>query len=308
MNSTNEHRYLPQVILAGAPKCGTTSVFDHLKDHPEICSSSVKETYYLIDKGYPVFRPDRNVHLQGWQGYEHFFSHCQNAADGLKLEATPDYLYQETPLHSIPEWPTRPKVFFVLRRPEERVYSLYRFAQNNLAILDKDISFSDFLALMGTKDSPFADRYILSNAIQQSCYVDFLLKWREAVGEDNIRVFLFEDFRRDQRGFMKQVADYLGIDPLFYRDYEFEVKNASTNVKLQGMHRLKGRISPYIANTALRRPLSWLYRKVNVTQAAASKVQSERTEVEKLAPRFFEANQRLEAEFGVDLAPWRTRK
>ena len=111
----------PNIILAGAPKCGTTSVFDYLNGHPEICASSVKETYYLMDEDYSL-AGEYNIHEHGLKGYEHYFSHCRSAAGKLRLEATPDYLYQMTPLKEIPKWPETPKLFFGLRKPEDRVY------------------------------------------------------------------------------------------------------------------------------------------------------------------------------------------
>ena len=51
---------LPNVAMVGVPKCGTTSVFSYLADHPEVCQSSEKETYFLMDKGHPLFIPARN--------------------------------------------------------------------------------------------------------------------------------------------------------------------------------------------------------------------------------------------------------
>ena len=64
---------LPNTIVAGAPKCGTTSVFRYLADHPEVCASNVKETRFLIDPGYPLFDAAANFSIHGLGGYERFF-------------------------------------------------------------------------------------------------------------------------------------------------------------------------------------------------------------------------------------------
>ena len=38
---------LPNLVIAGVPKAGTTSLFNYLAQHPDICPSDVKETRYF---------------------------------------------------------------------------------------------------------------------------------------------------------------------------------------------------------------------------------------------------------------------
>lgn len=299
-----DSRFLPNIILAGAPKCGTTSIFDHLKDHPEICASSVKETYYLMDREYPLFKASLNIQSNGLSGYRKYFSHCIDAPARLKMEATPDYLYQKTPLEVIPSWPILPKVFFILRRPEERVLSLYRFAQNNVGVLDKRISFGEFLENIGRKDGLLSNRFILNNAIEHSKYINYLLHWRNVIGDENIRIFLMEDFRENPREFMEAVSLYLGIDSSFYLHYDFTVKNESYKIRNQLIHRWKRGITPYIRNERIRSTLAAFYRKANLS-GTPSLTNSERSELDKLASHFTASNSQLEREFGVDLSHWR---
>lgn len=306
MKLVNDPGFLPQIVLAGAPKCGTTSIFSYLKDHPEICASSVKETYYLIDKGYPLYRENANVLQNGWIGYKEYFSHCAADSVGLRLEATPDYLYQQTPLEVIPNWPNTPKIFFVLRRPEERVYSLYRFAQNNLGILEKSLSFEEFLCMVGIENGPLSSRTILSNAIEHSKYITYLLAWRKAIGRENMCIFLLEDFRENPNKFMAKIATYLDIDPSFYQDYKFQVKNETYNIKYQHVHRWKNAASPYIEGKKLRTYLGKLYKKMNISRISGAE-DSDKIAVAQLASQFNEPNRRLALEFDVDLSPWRSR-
>ncbi len=64
---------LPNVVIVGAPKCGTSSVFAWLADHTEVGSSHVKETFYLMDKGNPLLKPHSNFHEHGLEGYKAYF-------------------------------------------------------------------------------------------------------------------------------------------------------------------------------------------------------------------------------------------
>src|SRR5215212_3535508 len=51
---------LPNWIIAGVPKAGTSTLFRWLTDHPEVSGPSEKETCYFVDRGSHMFRPDRN--------------------------------------------------------------------------------------------------------------------------------------------------------------------------------------------------------------------------------------------------------
>ncbi|MFV8819484.1 sulfotransferase domain-containing protein [Haliea sp. E17] len=298
--------FLPHIILAGAPKCGTTSIFNHLKDHPQIYASSVKETYFLMDRGYPLFRKDWNIGEQGVSGYARFFSGYEEHSGKYRLEATPDYLYQRTPLESIPQWPLKPKIIFVLRRPEERVYSLYRFAQNNLGIIDKELTFTSFVERLLQERVPFSNRFILNNAIAHSSYVNYLLLWREHFDHRDIGIYLLEDFRINPQKFMCSLASDLGLDPSFYIDYNFTVENRSYRVKHQAVHRVKRLMSPYIKSEKARKFLGTLYRSANVGVLPTID-DDEKLVMKHLAQCFENVNSRLETEFGLDLSSWNSR-
>src|SRR5258707_7798728 len=56
---------LPNLIIAGAPRCATTSLFRWLAAHPDVVVSHTKETRYLIDQGYPLFNKACNFHSLG---------------------------------------------------------------------------------------------------------------------------------------------------------------------------------------------------------------------------------------------------
>ena len=87
---------LPNVVIAGAPKCGTTSLFAWLADHPDVCGSNVKEARYFLDPDDPLFDEISNFRDHGLAGYEAYFTDCEERKAQVVLEATPVYLYQQT--------------------------------------------------------------------------------------------------------------------------------------------------------------------------------------------------------------------
>ena len=75
---------LPNLIIAGVPKSGTTFLFQLLRNHPEICTSLIKETR--------SFKRDISGKcIIDLEKYSNFFSHHKN--EKIILEASPGYFY-----------------------------------------------------------------------------------------------------------------------------------------------------------------------------------------------------------------------
>ena len=103
---------LPNTIIAGAPRCGSTSLFEWLQAHPDVCGSTKKETYFLMDPGATV-PPGPRLHDSDLQAYSQFFP--ENAlALPVILEATPGYLYQRTAVDVLGSDLTEAKLIFKL--------------------------------------------------------------------------------------------------------------------------------------------------------------------------------------------------
>ena len=88
---------LPNLIVAGAPKCGTSFLFQWIADHPEAEGARIKEICSFNDPSSHVFNSERNFALTGLAGYENYFPVKKPHAK-VRLEATPTYMYQQTAL------------------------------------------------------------------------------------------------------------------------------------------------------------------------------------------------------------------
>ena len=117
----------PDLVIAGFTKCGTSSLFEWLSLHPQICGSSIKETHFLDDRPAPGAP---NIASDGLAGYQAFFR--PNPRHQVLLEATPSYVLQETPLATLAELKPPPRVLFMLREPAARVQSEFRYLKHTL--------------------------------------------------------------------------------------------------------------------------------------------------------------------------------
>ena len=107
-----EPNRLPNAIVAGAPKCGTSSLYFWLSAHPGVCPSPVKETFFFADD-VNRFNREANILEHDLTAYGRYFEKCTHAA--IRLEATAPYIYYEKALAHIPGLVSQPKVLFVLR-------------------------------------------------------------------------------------------------------------------------------------------------------------------------------------------------
>jgi hypothetical protein len=301
----------PNLIIAGAPKCGTSSLFRWLADHPQACGSSVKETFYLMDEGHPLLRPEANYHEHGLAGYQRFFAHCPSDSPVI-FEATTHYIYQQTALEVLSRFDPLPQIVFVLRKPSARVYSSYQYTRNNLANLDKEISFSRFVEMVrGDADGALLDAharasaYVLKNDIRYSRYIEYIAPWVERFGRERVHVLLFEEMKRDPRAFMRHLAAMSGLSPGFYDAYNFPVRNETLNIERQRLHRRARAFEGLLPAGALRDFFKGVYFKLQAGGGRGRELSAEdNLALAELEREFHPFNQRLAQELNLDLSCW----
>jgi len=113
--ATSRWRPLPSVLIIGAQKCGTTSLFNYLVKHPQINRGRTKEVHYFdlnYTKGEPWYRAQFPITMRP-TGNRH-------------IDATPLYLFdQRCPERAAALIPSA-HIIVLLRSPTERAYSQYQ--------------------------------------------------------------------------------------------------------------------------------------------------------------------------------------
>ncbi len=295
---------LPNLIIAGASKCGTTSLFRYLADHPQVCAASTKETRYLIDPGYPLYQEDCNYQCGGLEGYAQFFNNHDEHKQNIIMEATPDYLYQETPLNVLPTFEQIPMVVFMLRKPSERVYSMYQFARHNMGVLDESISFGEFLDMISSQHPWMKKRMVLLNVVEHGKYIRYLSLWREVLGAEKVHILLFEDFIVETQVVMTQLAQSLGIDANFYQRYECVPKNESVVMQNRFLHNLKQKCEVFLPKSMIRTLAGQLYQKLNTRKPVRAKSEEDLELLAKLDEMYAPFNEELQRVTNLNLELW----
>ena len=207
-----------------------------------------------------------------------------------------------------------PQIVFILRKPSDRLYSWYQFARNNMAVLDPNMRFRDFVAVLHEDDASPTKWEYARWKLARSRYIDYLEEWLACFPPSQLHVVLFEHMRADQRAFMRDVASRLGIDAAFYDTYGYSRKNPTVQLRSSGVHRARkalarlkpGRLLPEgRLKRVLQRSFRRSYARLNVEQVGYQKTDDDRAVLAELDRELEPWNRRLAERFDLDLSAWR---
>ena len=196
---------LPNLVVVGVSKAGTTSLFEYLGRHPDVGLSDVKELRYFTPLRYGEPLPPA-------ASYAEHFRHCRDQR--YAVEATPGYFYGGRPLaRAMRETCGSPRVVLSLREPGDRCWSWFRFVKSRLRI-PRDLGFDDYLDRCEQLHRDGVDGRIENQAywgLGGGCYAEWLDGWVEEFGSD-LHVVFFDDLVHDPRVVMDGLFDWLGLD------------------------------------------------------------------------------------------------
>ncbi len=296
--------YVPNLFVIGVPKAGSTSMQRWLGAHPEIGTSSEVETRYLMDAGDPLCRADGYAAcgLDGYSGY--YPDRLGPGKIRYLLDVTPQYYYQETAKDVISRLDAK-KVIMILRKPSDRILSLYKYTQNNTALLSPEMSFADFVheIYLGPGSALVRARPMLRHAITHCQYARFVGEWATLVGGDNLQVIIFEEFVKDPGKVLKKIATDLAIDPGLYDSYGFPATNESYSVRLHWLHKMLRRSRKY-APAWLRYQTKQAYLRLNTKRYSKYLSDQDRDTIAALDREFLGWEQKLTQALGRSEPIW----
>lgn len=191
----------PNFVVVGAQKAGTTSLYTHLRRHPEVFLPRVKEVR--------MFQPE---HPDSATAEEYRELYAEAKAYKAIGEVTPFYIPDPLVPARIREVSPDAKIIMMLRDPVERAYSHYLNAREvNVGASEPAPSFRAALKRYedrSSKEWPRSQRYI-----EQGMYCAGVRRFVEAFGGERVLVLLFNELARDAAGLFARIARHIGVDP-----------------------------------------------------------------------------------------------
>ncbi len=209
---TSETRVLPGLIIIGAQKAGTTSLFYYLSQHPQLIPSIKKEIHYF-DGG---LDPNSDDFLRGEAWYKaHFPQKNEIRASDLTFEATPSYLFHPEVPKRIYDLLPNVKMIALLRNPTERAISQYfhdiRKNREFLPIIDALRAEEERLKLIiENKDFKNPAFFRFSYKLRGH-YYDQLIRYLEYFDSNNLLILNSEHFFNDTINALMKIFEFLDI-------------------------------------------------------------------------------------------------
>lgn len=221
---------LPNFLIVGAAKSGTTSLFEWLCQHPEICRPTIKEPGYFSDGG-PYY-------VSNDQEYLNMFDN--NCSGKLTGEASTFYLFDKDAPKRIKKLLPNIKIIILLRNPADRAYSLW--GHNYYQSLQEKLQFEEALKMEERRiqSKSFNENWEYSPGMYQyfksGLYYEQVKRYFNIFGEEKVKVYIFEEFIKKPDVVFKEILEFIGVDSNFKPKLEKE--NIGTTYKSKFLHNI----------------------------------------------------------------------
>lgn len=251
---------MPNFLLIGTAKAGTTAIYFYIAQHPQIFMSELKEPMFFVSmnekpdfKGPGCDKLNRNI-IYNFEDYQALFA----GTNGQRAigEASTWYLYYPQACQRIKQALPNAKLMACLRHPVERAYSAFLHL-----IRDGLETYSDFGQAIRAEPQRVRDHWeYMYHYTRMSLYYEQCKRYLDTFGRDQVRFYLYEDFEADPLPVLRDMFGFLEVDDTFVPDTDARPNAGLRKPKSRLLHSflmqpslLKSAMKPFIPQKLRRR-------------------------------------------------------
>lgn len=224
---------LPNFLIVGAAKAGTTSLYNYLDQHPQVYMSPRKEPRYFAPEYYTTFYHHAigNLYRENGLSRQEYEALFDGVTDEIAIgEASTEYLFFEKSAERIKQTIPDAKILIVLRNPIERAFSAYCFHVRDGR---ETLSFEEALA----QEPIRAEQHWQVGWLYKrgGFYYDQVNRYYKLFENHKIKIILWKDLNDDPQAVCAEIFDFLGVDPSFVP--ELSRANKSIRPRSQALNR-----------------------------------------------------------------------
>lgn len=197
MNKTN-------LFIAGAAKCGTTSLYHYLEGHPEIDMASVKEPNYFtwaqIEEQGMYYKGEK--YIKSEIAYANLFDSGESTK--IRGEASVSYLFYPGTAERINLYNPDSRIIILIRNPAKRAFSHY--------LMDKRLGFVKKSLDEIFKD-PESNRLHYQQYIELGLYYEQIKRYLQVFGSDRVKIYLSSELHTDRKRVLQEIFTFLDVNP-----------------------------------------------------------------------------------------------
>ena len=217
---TSRLRSLPDFIIIGVGRAGTTALYSYLIQHPSIVAASTDNNESVADLHFFEYMISNNI-----QWYKsHFpilFSKSKNQKNSfITGEYTSTYIYHPDVPKRIFNLLPKIKLIVILRNPIDKAYSAYqqqfRFGEYTTSF--EDTVNAEFRRINLNKDFPELnsnnydfENFVAQNIIRHGIYADYLETWLKIFDRKQILILNSEDLKNSTKETLHRVFHFLNV-------------------------------------------------------------------------------------------------
>ena len=205
---------LPNLLIVGAAKSGTTSLHNYLNQHPDIFMSQHKEPHFLINDEIGFGRIPKGINKI--EDYSNLFIDSENYK--YRGESSAMYLqFPDITIKNIKRYLEKEvKIIIMLRNPIDRAFSAYHHVKRYN--VDENLTFDE--AIQKCEERYFENKKITpaSRYIHIGMYHDFVKKFMTDFA-NQLHIIIYDDFISNTDQELSKVLAFLGLN-----EYNIDVK------------------------------------------------------------------------------------
>lgn len=239
---------IPNLFLVGSGKCGTTTLYDYLNQHPDVFMCSPKEPAYFcqdIHKESDEFhKKQKFFFFRSEPEYMNLFTPAKSQK--VRGEASTLYFISKVSAKNIHGFNPQAKIVISIRNPVDLLYSIHgeyvlRFREN---IQD----FYEALAAEKTRRNgenipemaPAPSILFYSEYVKYSSHIQRYLDWFD---KEQVKVIIYEEFKENNDKVIQDLFKFIHVDP----DINIESKNYRSSRKIKSKLLKSALASPYVS-------------------------------------------------------------
>jgi hypothetical protein len=195
----------PNLFIVGAPKCGTTAWYEYLRGHPDIFLPDRKEPHYFCTD----FPDQRRIRTE--RDYLGLFAAATSQA--IIGEASASYLYSKEAARNLREFAPDAKIIIFVRNRADLLFSWHNQLLDNG--VENRTNFEEAWQLSGKRAAgdhgPACDEKSFLDYRAFGFLGEQVERYFRQFPADRIRVFGFDDWRRDPRATYCGIMRFLGL-------------------------------------------------------------------------------------------------